>query len=159
MKVGGNTGDAIGGVMGHQDVGKVIGGGVGTTVGGVVGGAVGTTVGVVQGVRVGAEKGSDVDGIAHEVVKYMPSKKKEAEPNAKMGAIKQKMGMMEGRSFDNKNDDDNHDTKMAEPEVPPAPSPAPASTGKHESKSSLIPHNKNTLQNPPKTSQNIFFQK
>ena len=82
-------------------------------------------------------EGSDVDGIAHEVVKYMPSKKKEAEPNAKMGAIKQKMGMMEGRSFDNKNDDDNHDTKMAEPwEVPPAPSPAPASTEKkHESKS------------------------
>merc|ERR1711998_77561 len=53
--------------------------------------------------------------------------------------------MMEGRSFDNKNDDDNHDTKMAEPwEVPPAPSPAPASTGKkHESKSkSYSSHNK-----------------
>ena len=128
MKAGGDVGDAIGGAMGHEDVGRVIGGGVGTSVGGAVGGVVGATVGVVQGVRVGAEKGTDVDGIAHEVVKYMPSKNAKANMDANM--INE-----HGKGYDSKSDDDTHDIKMHEPwEVQPAPSPAPASTDKKKHK-------------------------
>jgi hypothetical protein len=96
-------------VFGHDDVGKVIGGGTGHYLGGAVGGVAGSTVGIVQGVQVGLDAGTDVDKIAHEVVKHMPAEEEEVE--------QENLAVPYGSDGEGlkKNDDDEKDNKVRSP--------------------------------------------